>query len=225
MFGFLRKRFGQKPLHVTLGQGKSFHVPELDLIVSSGGVWYVPNPKGEQYRKIKPDAVELVIGALGLPNVKKELQLGDAVLYQTPNFGVVEVRVVEIGPPTKIMISVVTPRSGFSVAYENESLANAPFSTDEIAKIAGCVDNVARQMASRSDITPEQLAFLSSKLQEIADASKRLGRKDWIMFVAGTLTNVVVGAAFSPEATKALFTALNKELSWVFQNALRLVAS
>lgn len=81
------------------------------------------------------------------------------------------------------------------------------------------------QIADRKDVTPEQLAMLKGKLDEIADASTRLGRKDWIMFSAGTITNVVVGAAFSPEAAKALFAALNTHLSWVFQNALRLAGS
>lgn len=225
MPSLIRRLLRRKSRVVKLKQGQSYHAPDLSLVVSNGGVWHVPNPKGETYRKLKPDTIDLVIGAPGLQNIKKELQLGDAVLYQTPDFGVVEVRVVEIGIPVKLLITEVSPRRGFTAAFDAAELENAAFSTDESTKIAEGLANVATRMASRQDITPQQLAMLRTKLDEIADASTRIGRKDWIMFAAGTLTNVIVGAAFSPEAAKALFAALNAELSWVFQNALRLMST
>ncbi|HZW24235.1 MAG TPA: hypothetical protein VFF26_02015 [Gallionella sp.] len=221
----LGRLFRRKSRVVVIKPGKSYHAPDLSLVISSGGVWYVPNPKGDVYRKLKPEFVELVIGAPGLPNLKKELQLGDAVLYQLPDFGVVEIRVVEISVLVKVLITEVSPRRGFSAAYTSEEIENSPFGSDESARIAKDLKKVCAQISDRKDVTPQQLAMLKAKLDEIADASTRLGRKDWIMFSAGRLTNVVVGAAFSPEAAKALFTALNTHLSWVFQNALRLAGS
>jgi hypothetical protein len=225
MLDNLGKLFRQKTRLVTLRQGKSYHAADLSLVISCGGVWFVPNPKGESYRKLKPDTVDLVVGAPGLPNVKKELQLGDAVLYQLPDFGVVEVRVVDISGPVKVLITEVSPRRGFTAAYASDMSENAPFGSDESTRLAKDLEKVVTQIADRKDVTPEQLAMLKGKLDEIADASTRLGRKDWIMFSAGTLTNVVVAAAFAPEAAKALFAALNTHLSWVFQNALRLAGS
>lgn len=225
MLDNLRRIFRRRSRLVSLKQGKSYHAADLSLVISSGGVWFVPNPKGEAYRKLRPDTVDLVIGAPGLPNVKRELQLGDAVLYQLPDFGVVEVRVVDIGTPVKVLITEVSPRRGFAAAYASEVSDNAQFGSDESIRVAGDLKKVVAQIAARTDVTPEQLALLKTKIDEIADASTRLGRKDWIMFSAGTLTNVVVGAAFAPEAAKALFTALNIHLSWVFQNALRLAGS
>jgi len=216
--------FRRKSRVVVLKQGKSYHAPDLELVISSAGVWYIPNPKGDQYRKLKPDTVELVIGAPGLPNLKKDLQLGDAVLYQLPNYGVVEIRVVDMEAPIKVLITEVSPRRGLSAAYAAET-TNAGFATDESRRIEQDLAKVASEMASRADITPAQIAMLEAKLREISEASTRLGRKDWIMFVAGTLTNVVVGAAFAPEAARALFTSLNSNLAWVFQNALRLAGS
>lgn len=209
---------------VVLKEGKSYHAPDLELVISSAGVWYVPNPKGDQYRKLKPDTVELVIGAPGLPNLKKDLQLGDAVLYQLPSYGVVEVRVIDIGAPVKVLITEVSPRRGLSAAYAAET-SNSAFAEDESARIGQDLAKVAAEMAKRSDVTPAQIAMLATKLDEIAEASTRLGRKDWIMFVAGTMTNIVVGAALAPDAARALFTLLNSHLAWVFQNALRLAGS
>jgi hypothetical protein len=107
-------------------------------------------------------------------------------------------------------------------AYESGNTENSPFGSDETTRISEGLAKVAMAMAGRKDVAPQQLSLLRAKLEEIAVASARLGRKDWIMFAAGTLTNVIVGAAFSPDAAKALFAALNAELAWVFQNGLRL---
>lgn len=225
MLDAIKNLLRRKSRVVKLKDGQSYHAPDLSLVISNGGVWYVPNPKGTTYKELKSNTADLVIGAPGLPNVKKELQLGDAVLYQTPNFGVVEIRVVDIGNPLELLITEISPRRGFSAAFETDKLENAVFGSDENAKIVQSLSNVASQMANRQDITPAQLTMLRAKLEEIAEASSRLGRKDWVMFAAGTLTNVVVCAAFAPEAAKALFVALNAELAWVFNNALRLAVS
>ena len=101
---------------------------------------------------------------------------------------------------------------------------NPPFQKDEIAEIRRSVDAMYLAMSKRPDVSREQLDLIQRSLTEIADASQRLGRKDWIMFVAGTLSNICVGAAFAPEAAKALFKFANQSLGWVFQNALRLLS-
>jgi hypothetical protein len=214
IMSFLKKSSRLKIWRISLDKDKTCHLPEVDLVISCKGIWIIQNPKGQGVLLLGQTlSVELVIGAPGLPNVKKSVELGDAILYQTPEFGVIEIRVAEIRPSrARLMVSVVSPRSGFAAAYENDNIGNAHFASDESSKIEKAVDSVAQQMQARNDISPEQLAFLKEKLVEIAEASKRLGRKDWIMFVAGTMTNVVIGAAFAPEAAKALFSALNAEL-------------
>ena len=168
---------------------------------------------------------ELVIGRPGLPNLPKVLGLGDAVLYETPTDGLVEVRAMEqsqFGPT--LLITLVSPRLGFSAGLEPNDHENVPFSSDEVAKIREGVAKIGDTMSSRQDVTSEQLELLSRKLDEIATAAQRLGRKDWVMFVAGNLTNVCVAAAFSPHAAKALLSNANTVLGWVFHNALRLLS-
>lgn len=223
MFEFLRRR---KPQITCIANGTSFHARAHELVISNLGIFYTPNPRNPQGLVDNTSFAELVMGAPGLPNVKKKLYLGDAVIYQTPNYGVVEVRVMELFKESvHLMITVVTPRSGFSAGFDDTSTLNAQFSTDEIDRIKNSVDRIVTNMSTRADVNPEQLDFLRSKLSEIALASSRLGRKDWIMFVIGTLTNVITSVAFPPEAAKALISFLNAELSWVFQNALRLLGS
>lgn len=168
---------------------------------------------------------ELVIGRPGLRNLAKVLGLGDAVLYETPTDGLIEVRAMEqsqFGPT--LLVTLVTPRLGFTAGLEPNDRENVPFASDEVAKIRDGVARIGKAMASRQDLTSAQLELLLRKLDEIASAAQRLGRKDWVMYAAGNLTNVCVAAAFSPEAAKDLLANANTAWGWVFHNALRLLS-
>lgn len=168
---------------------------------------------------------DVVIGSPGQRNVLKSLSLGDAVLFESPTDGILEVRVLALrSNEAKFLISRVSPRLGFAAALEQDVTMNAPFHEDEIAEIKRSTEKVYLAMSERSDVSPEQLELIQRSLVEIAEASQRLGRKDWIMFVAGTLSNVCVGAAFSQEVAKAIFQCANHSFGWVFQNAIRLLS-
>lgn len=176
------------------------------------------------FREWEAGNPRLVIGAPGQPNAVRLMQLGDAVLYETPTHGLVEVRLTNIrSSDVTVLITRVSPRLGFTAALDEANIQNAPFSTDELARIQKDIASVKDLMSKRTDIEPDKLELLSLKLDEIAAASQRMGRKDWAMFVTGTLTNVIVGAAFAPEAAKALLIATNSALGWIFQNAIRLL--
>jgi hypothetical protein len=175
-------------------------------------------------RDVGYESATLVIGAPGMPNAVKTFDLGDALLFETPSVGLVEIRLTSLKPPeVQVLVTKVSPRMGITAGLEPDGGQNAPFSTDERARIRTDLASVLQAVSRRPDISPEQLELLSRKLDEVAAASERLGRKDWIMFAAGTLTNVAIGAAFEPEVTKTVFTAMNGAFGWVFQNALRLL--
>lgn len=190
---------------------KSSKIAHNHGIVISFREWDTGNPK-------------LVVGAPGQPNVVRLMQLGDAVLYETPTHGLIEVRLTDVrSSSVVVLITRVSPRLGFTAALDESDVQNAAFSTDEVARIQKDIVSVKESMSKRTDIESDQLELLHRKLDEIAVASQRMGRKDWAMFVAGTLTNVIVGAAFAPDAARALLIATNSALGWIFQNALRLL--
>ncbi|BAL95538.1 hypothetical protein [Rubrivivax gelatinosus] len=169
---------------------------------------------------------KLVVGSPGQPNVIRVMQLGDAVLYETLTHGLIEVRLTDSrSSDIVVLLTCVSPRLGFSAAFDESDIQNAPFSTDEVTRIESDIASIKESMSSRADIEADKLELLYRKLDEIAAASRRMGRKDWAMFVAGTLTNVIVGAAFSPEAARALLVVTNSALGWIFQNALRLLSA
>lgn len=168
----------------------------------------------------------VIVGAPGLLNVEKKLHLGDAVLYETPTHGMIELRAMRIsGIEVEVLLTRISPRLGLTGGLDPQSSQNAPFTADEIARIGSDLEAVKSKLAELPGISQEQLDLLGRGIQESIIASSRLGRKDWIMFVAGTLSNIVVGAAFSPEGAKALFTAMNQQLGWMLQHTLRLAGA
>jgi hypothetical protein len=75
-------------------------------------------------RTVDYHSTAIVVGAPGLPNVTKEFQLGDALLFETPTAGLVEVRLTELKPPAvDVLATKVSPRLGITAALRG----NVPF--------------------------------------------------------------------------------------------------
>lgn len=169
------------------------------------------------------NVVSLVVGRPGLPNVAKMLNLGDAILFETPDDGLLEVRVLLANySRAELLITQVAPRPGIAGGLIDTDPSNLPFTPDELARIRKSLESVRLQIGQRSDVSPEQLDLISRKLSEIQAASERLGRKDWILLTAGALTNLIVAAAFTPAVAKALLGATTTALQWLFAGTTQL---
>jgi hypothetical protein len=160
-----------------------------------------------------------VIGYPGLPNIKEQMELGDAVLYETTEDGILEVRVTAIhGTAAQFTVSQVSPRFGLGGALATSDPNNLPFTQDERIHIAESIEFIKNNLTSSGNHTVEQLSLIARKLDEMHEASGRLGRKDWLNYVAGSLTSLCVSAAFAPEVTKSFFKTVNAAFSWLFTN-------
>jgi hypothetical protein len=175
-------------------------------------------------RRIYGDSCTVVVGCPGLKNVVKDMSIGDAVLYETPSDGILDVRVLTInGIKVGLLVSQVSPRFGIAGGFVDEASDNSPFSSNELTHIASSVTNIKKELTQRDDIEAEKLELISRKLDEIQAASGRLGRKDWINYVTGTLTSLCISTAFSPELSKTLFVTVSSAFTWLFDNALKLL--
>jgi hypothetical protein len=205
-----------KQIKVSIGRGHSKKIADIGLIVS--------------YRNTGKGTTEIVVGYPGLPNVIKKVGIGDAVLFESPSNGIIEVRVLSdrlgfVSHKMDILVSQVSPRLGILAGPVSEDPNNSPFTRDEIVQIADSISITKSTLAQRQDIAPEQLELIARKLDEIQFASERLGRKDWINYVAGTLTSMCISAAFSPEVTKAIFQTVNSAFAWLFASGLLLISN
>lgn len=167
---------------------------------------------------------DVVIGYPGLPNVIQRMKNGDAVLYETTEDGILEIRVTALSSSlANFLITQVSPRLGLVAGVIDEDPNNLPFDENELAHIANSIVTLKGQLKQSDQFAPEQLSLINRKLDEIQSASQRLGRKDWINYVAGTLTATCISASFAPEVTKNLFTLVNSAFSWLFANAMLLL--
>jgi len=170
-----------------------------------------------------PDSAKLVVGRPGLLNVEATLSVGDAVLFETPN-GLFEVRVMSTGPTqVTVLVTQVSPRPGIAGGFIDQDSDNAPFTVAELGKIEESARQILNTMRARSDVSPEQLDFISRKLDDMQKASERMGRKDWMNLALGTLSSIIVTAAFPPDVAKALFRAAGDALTWLFNGGIRLL--
>lgn len=168
---------------------------------------------------------EVVVGCPGLPNKHSEIRVGDALLFETPNDGIFEVRALSMDTQNiEMLISHVSPRLGIIGGFIDDDPNNTSFSATELEKIAESVKIVKADIAKIQNVTPAQIDLIERKLNDIQDASQRLGRKDWVNYVAGSLTTLCVSAAFAPETSKALFKVVNLAFKWLFDNALMLLS-
>jgi hypothetical protein len=169
-------------------------------------------------RTTYPSRCEIVVGSPGLPNVVQTVQAGDAVLFESTSDGILEVRVLSLGyQRVQFLITQISPRGGIRGGVVDDDPRNLPFTPSELNKIGESLARIKADLGGLPHAPPEQLDLISRKLDEIRSASERLGRKDWVNYVAGTLTSLCISAAFAPDTTRALFKLVSRAFEWLFE--------
>ncbi|AVW99064.1 hypothetical protein WM008_23250 [Vibrio vulnificus] len=166
------------------------------------------------------------LGYSGLPNEHSELDIGDAVLFQTPSEGMFEIRLMDLSSVSaNFLLSQISSQPGLIAGTDSQSQENSSFTASEVERIEHSISLLKDSIAEKHEFTSEQIKLVHKTLDEVKDASNRLGRKDWINYTAGLLTSVAVSAAFSNDARHVLFSTANSVFSWLFTSAFTLLAS
>lgn len=166
---------------------------------------------------------DIVVGFPSLPNENRRAYTGDALLYETP-MGTFDIRVLsQNGSKVRFLVTQLSPRLSVAGAFSSADPGNTPFSSEELVRIVSSLEEVKTRIGSQPMIQPEQIALMHKKLDEIKDASTRLGRKDWINYTAGAITSACASAAFAPDVTKSIFLSLDAAFSWLFSSAILLL--
>lgn len=194
---------------VEVGANNSKHMDSTGLILT------VRNALGSES--------DIVVGYPGLPNEKRRLYTGDALLYETP-MGTFDIRVLsQNGANVRFLITQLSPTPSIAGAFSSTDPSNTQFSPLELERLALSLEAVKEKVSSQPAIQPEQIALIHKKLDEIGEAATRLGRKDWINYAAGAITSACASAAFAPEVTKSIFLSLNSTFSWLFSTVTLLL--
>ena len=71
---------------------------------------------------------------------------------------------------------------------------NTVFSGDEQQQIASVLYNMKKQVKEQFALSSEQVDRVEKSLDELVEASKRMGRKDWVIYFLGAITALVITA-------------------------------
>ena len=101
-------------------------------------------------------------------------------------------------------------------ATQAADASNAPFTPDEQAEISGRLDEIKNLVRDQFELTDEQLAAIDQRLDDAEEASKRLGRKDWIMMFYGAVISTGMTEAVPPSVIQTVLTTVLHGIAHIF---------
>jgi hypothetical protein len=102
-------------------------------------------------------------------------------------------------------------------AAQSDDASNAPFTADEQAEISARIDQVKGVVRRENpELTAGQLAAIEQGLDEVKKASTRVGRKDWVVMVNGTLLGLVANGLVPAHVVQAVFNVLITAIGHIF---------
>jgi hypothetical protein len=104
--------------------------------------------------------------------------------------------------------SLAEPLSGES--------SNTPFTLDEQRQIAAQLKAIKEQLRDRFELTDEQITRIDEKLDEVVEASKRMGRKDWLVYFMGSITALIITATVTGGIGEHVITMFVTALGHLF---------
>jgi hypothetical protein len=97
-------------------------------------------------------------------------------------------------------------------ATSDDVTDNTPFTPDEQNQIAARLQELAEQMRRTCSLSAAQTRTFDAKLDYLVNASRRFGRKDWLILCAG----VIVTATIPSEAARGMFMTLLRTIGHLY---------
>lgn len=93
------------------------------------------------------------------------------------------------------------------------SAPNEPFSLAEQRGIWKALVAMQGTLLAATEGIEEQQAAIRAEIQNLKEATERMGRKDWVMLTIGTLVSLATAMTITPEATKAALNYLRHSIT------------
>jgi hypothetical protein len=97
-----------------------------------------------------------------------------------------------------------------------EDVENTPFTSDEQAAIAEHLRQTKEYVTRTYSLSDAQILHLEAKLDDIAAAAGRMGRKDWTLLVCGALLGAFVQGILPQEAVQDILRMTLDGLGYLF---------
>jgi hypothetical protein len=104
-------------------------------------------------------------------------------------------------------------------------VANTEFSHRETDRLANGLEQIKQLLIDAAGRSEQNVAVINSQLNSLLDASKRMGRKDWVNQAIGALMTLSITLALSPETTKQALEILRRTLSGLVHLTPHIIAA
>ena len=94
--------------------------------------------------------------------------------------------------------------------------SNAAFTVDEQRLIALQLQEIKSQLKEQFELTSGQFEQIEKELDEAAEASKRMGRKDWFIYFIGLISTLAIATTVAPGVGEHVFTVFMHALGYLF---------
>jgi hypothetical protein len=97
-----------------------------------------------------------------------------------------------------------------------QDVENTPFTEAEQVEISGQIALIREYIKTAHELTSEQIAQVESKLDEAEGASRRVGRKDWLMAFNGAVFSLLLTDLITPPTAQHIMLMTIHGLSHLF---------
>ncbi len=97
-----------------------------------------------------------------------------------------------------------------------EAVENTLFTPAEQAQIAKQLREIKDYVRKTDLLSSQQMSRLEARLDEAAEASRRIGRKDWLLLFCGVMFTVIVTNLLPPEAVQHILAMALHGLDHLF---------
>jgi hypothetical protein len=93
---------------------------------------------------------------------------------------------------------------------------NTLFTEDEQSRIEAQLQEIAKHLKEQFGLTKEQTERIDEWRDEVAEASTRMGRKDWLIYLLGTITALIITATVTAGVGEHILTMVIHSLGHLF---------
>jgi len=104
----------------------------------------------------------------------------------------------------------------FFTSQTEQSTENAPFTGAEQADISAHIKQIKDYINATHELTSEQVSHVEARLDQAEQASRRLGRKDWLMTFNGAVFSLILTDLITPQTAQHVIMMTIHGLSHLF---------
>jgi hypothetical protein len=111
-------------------------------------------------------------------------------------------------------------RQGKDFLFSREDTDNTPFTDSEQHQISGQLTQVEEYIKATHQLTAAQLTRLENTIHHVEEASRRIGRKDWILLFNGAVFSLILTDLVTPQTAQHVLLITVHALGQLFGHGM-----